>query len=211
MNKFILPENFRRDLDWYKLEVLASNHKYYQYCGEVNLYKSKWYDYRLLHPVESNIIFFEEYKWCYRHYYGKYVDHQESIVKRGVKEPSLYENKPAVINAAIKARIEADKIGIPYGLYCSFAMRILVENHMWQNIPLISQISMNYLVDEIRAEWEEFLSCDFLYPISDYFLAKNFCDDIVQKDFQDYLYKVGETNANLSYQFKSKGFYNGEL
>lgn len=206
MNKFIIPENFDKNSSWYHLETLASNHKYYKYCGEANLYKTKWYDYRLLHPVESNIVFFEEYKWCYKHYYSKYVDYQESIVKRGVKETNLYENKPAIVSAVIKSRIEADKIGIPYGLYCSFAIRILVENHMWQNIPLVSQISMNYLVEEIKAEWDDYLRCDFLYPIDDYFLAKNFCGDIVQKDFQDELQIVGSKNANLCNQFKSKGF-----
>lgn len=166
MKQFIIPEGCSQKLlkNWYDLERLAYKFKS-DSLNEASLFPSKWGDYQIIHPVNSNIIFFEEYKWLYKQYYKKYIDFQEAKVKRGVKKENLYDNEKATIKAIIKARIEADKMGIPYGLYISFAFRIVMSRYLWQNLPLPTQISFSDLVKDIEYEWKESCQYDFLQPL----------------------------------------------
>ena len=173
MNEFIIPTGCQPKLlqNWYELERLASK-KDFKVSQEANLFLSKWPDYRTIHPVNSNIIYFEEYKWMYKEYYRKFEDYRESIVKRGAKEENLYQNSPATIKAVIKGRIEADKIGMPYGLYISFANKILIQEHLWKHIPLVVHLYSPSLVDEIRDMWTNSCQYDFLTPMTNISLEK---------------------------------------
>lgn len=171
MNEFIINCPNKLIKNWYELERLASK-KDFKVSQEANLFLTKWPDYQLYHPVNSNIIFFEEYKWLYKEYYRRYEDFQEAIVKRGVKAEDLYKNPKHTIKAVIKGRIEADKIGIPYGLYISFANKILIKEHLWKHIPLVTHLYNSNLVEEIKEMWLNSCQYDFLKPSVNLFLEK---------------------------------------
>lgn len=152
MKNFIMP-NCELIKEWYNIEKKASDKNLLKAESEAFLFTTKFYKYRKLHPINANIVCFTCYKYCYAQYYAKYIDYRDSIVKRGVKQESLYDNLPATINAFVRMRIEADKIGMPYGLYCSFMIRNCIENHIWQHIPLPGQMTVPELVEEVKEMW----------------------------------------------------------
>ena len=130
--------------------------------NESVLFKSKWLDYRHLHPTAATYLYAHHYTDEYRKVYQRLRDAERGKYVRGTKGKDAM-NKPSSL-AFWKGRRSADEIGIPYNLYIGSALRFLTENKIWQRIPCAMQLYS----DEVRSfmidEWANIQKTSILEP-----------------------------------------------
>lgn len=149
---------------------------------EAELYTTKWFEYRVLHPVQATYLFAEAYIKAARNLYcktkdmdaGKYIKPfagKDLFVDQpitGSRNPNV---KPAVFKAIWRARQQADSMGIPYDFYCEAVMHFALKQS-WHRIPLAQQlyskkaettdrqVEFGYeaisVVDYVAQRWAEF-------------------------------------------------------
>lgn len=181
MKELIIPSNVKLINKWHDLERLfVTNH----FVNEQHLMLTKWGDYLEYHPVNADIIFFEAYRYCYRWYHSRYFDYEESTVKRGAKEESLFENTSGVIQAIHDTRKIADEIGMPYGYFCSYYFKIAIKQYLWQHIPLTTQMRVNHLVEAVKQEWLEMQNTFKMVPESQYLWQEEIEQDYIKTLFE---------------------------
>lgn len=164
---------------------------------EPELYQIKWWDYRLMHPVQATYFFIDAYINASRRYYRKLKDMDSAPFRkpfRGKDPFTDYEvakgsranpnMKPATMKALWRARQQADRMGIPYDFYCSEAVRFAEEHH-WKSEPRAAQLYSKKaiateaqqahgiqpisIVDWIQKKWDEFNLSRITHSDLDYF------------------------------------------
>lgn len=131
---------------------------------EPALYTTKWWDYRLLHPVQATYAFEVAYiKSCrayvkknydleygkvFKPYPGKDLFAEKQLELTPVKKKVRMKNgKPlymphaakSTISGVWKARQMADSLGIPYEFYCEAAFQY-TEKCLWHRLPAPSHL-----------------------------------------------------------------------
>ena len=91
---------------------------------EQELFKTKWFDYRKMHPVRATYVFAAYYKLAYNKMMQRRKDvNNGSVGVRGKLGDVFTETDKATRQGFWKARQNADRHGIPYGFYVRAAMR----------------------------------------------------------------------------------------
>jgi len=117
---------------------------------EAELYTKKWFEYRVLHPVQATYLFADAYIKAARNLYRKTKDNEAGRYIKPFAGKDLFVDqpvtgkrnpnvKPAVFKAIWRARQQADSMGIPYDFYCEAVMRFALQQG-WHRIPLAQQL-----------------------------------------------------------------------
>lgn len=130
---------------------------------EPDLYLTKWWDYRLLHPTQSTYLFADAYIAASRVYAKRNLDLEYGKVFKPYPGKDLFAKKellytptgkvkqksgrdaysPAASKTTIsglwRARQMADRYGIPYRFYCESAIEY-TEKGIWHRLPSPSHL-----------------------------------------------------------------------
>ena len=127
---------------------------------EPELYMTKWFDYRVLHPVQATYLFADEYTQAARGYHKRNRDVRAAPFIKPYSGKDLFTLEPepelrqitrgknagkfkrdkspnvakSVFKALWRARQSADRLGIPYRFYCEAVMRLANERG-WKRTP----------------------------------------------------------------------------
>lgn len=199
-----MKEFFGRDwsceeCEWVALQVIDV--KYHRKEGM--LYRSKFWDYKMLHPIQATLLFAEHYKDALKMAISKQHDYYAGRNYKGLKRDNLLECGARVITGMHKARQVSDEYGIPYNFWCYRAM----DYAMTVKLPHLPQPNMLYsrnpkgfekisMVDSIVRDWasvqrdQVFLSRESFYTID------NYCSNRYQLEHQRYLInRIRASNA----------------
>ncbi|CDT54019.1 conserved hypothetical protein [Vibrio coralliirubri] len=152
--------------------------------GEADLYKSKWWDYRLMHPLEATRVFADAYVKAMKSALKKQIDIYIGMNARVLKKGDLLLESKTTITGLWKARKIADKHGVPYEFWCHRAMEyadlccwpyppkpchlysesVKAESETW------SAISM---VEFILTRWNEWRQVNLLVSTDDFYQIEN--------------------------------------
>lgn len=111
--------------------------------GELELFDTKWFDYRMMHPLDATVLFCEAYKRAYSQImrtHGR-VDYVTAQFRTGLKRVPYTAQGPSVRTSLWKARQTADERGVDYDYFCSTILSIAASRewgelprpqHMWQ-------------------------------------------------------------------------------
>jgi len=122
------------------------------FAKELALYQTKWFDYRLLHPVVATYLYAAEFRRIYKRYYSKTIDLHKSRYIRGFSGQDAWVAKAS--NGFIKGRQQADSMGIPYWFYISNAYEWLYIKK-WKHLPRHVHLYNQEVIDFVEMKWGE--------------------------------------------------------
>lgn len=154
--------------------------------GEAGLFKSKWFDYRDLHPVKATYLFANMYSRAYRRLMCRRVGIEKGQYHKGFRGQDIFMLRPGDYSGFWKARQMADQLGIPYDFYNNFVMRWATDN-LWKRLPRPTMLYSEKMVDAIKAAWDDEMKAAIQVPQSERYLAENFEGHQDQYDFQFWL------------------------
>ncbi len=156
--------------------------------GELELYQSKWFDYRHLHPMDATMLFTESYKREYSRIMSTHgrEDYRKASFRTGLKRVPFINLSKANITSLWKARQKADELGVEYGFFIMNMLSIAAKRewgelprpqHLWQDDLLEIFIDRNEKRKRTRLDGSEL----------DYFKNNNYVGDEVQDAHRTYV------------------------
>ena len=145
---------YGHDLSFLHAETLAIQHIPANLLKkEAELMRTKWFDYRRMHPTKATFYLAS----CYAKAYGTAIsimkDSQMGLYHKGFKGMSFLDTKEKL--AFWRLRQGIDKLGIRYDFYLRKAMDWCIANG-WRQPPRPSQLTTNPdMVSDIMLAWEE--------------------------------------------------------
>lgn len=118
---------------------------------EPALYKSKWFDYRTMHPTLATYLLAH----CYNRAYGDHVGQNFNYAKRFMV---AFKGKDVMncreVKSFWKLRQKIDELGMRYDFFCRHAMAWCAENG-WKQPPRPSHVLTNDdLIVQVANLWE---------------------------------------------------------
>tara|TARA_R110002074_G_scaffold86408_2_gene190817 strand:- start:5851 stop:6414 length:564 start_codon:yes stop_codon:yes gene_type:complete len=123
---------------------------------EAELFDKKWFDYRFMHPLEATFNFALAYTKVYPRYgalrHGTVDAEKRLTVKsyNGICDPCAQSEK--VLSALWKARKAADELGIPYEIYCCYALDYS-ERSGWKEVASVKDLSRKDVKKVVDEKW----------------------------------------------------------
>lgn len=175
----------------------------YHRQGEADLYRTKWWDYRMLHPIEAT----EKFEEAYRHELKASRERVKSIegssYSRHLHYPHFLENSKQAITGMWNARRAVDAEGIPYRFYCRAAFRY-AERRNYSFMPTPAQIvSTNIHVnddlsmfDSVVEQWKEYQKKHFVCSEHKHYTNAAFTGTLSQCQHRSHILKHLTTVKN---------------
>lgn len=169
-------------------EVLAYEHISQQLLDlEVGMFRTKWFDYRFMHPTEATYLFAHQYRLAYKRAVERARDMDKAVYSKGYRGTDIFDLKPIEITGFWKARQSADRLGIDYEFYISEAMGYAIR-FGWKNFPRPQQLYSEKMTEYVEERWLEKLSAFTMLPKLEFFLnADEYIGQHDQIEFQSYL------------------------
>lgn len=104
--------------------------------GEADLFETKWFDYRDMHPLQATAVFTEEYKRQYANImltHGR-EDFQSAPFSTGLKRVPFQDQSAANKTSIWKARQFADRYCVNYGYFIGTVLSI-AASRLWDKLP----------------------------------------------------------------------------
>jgi hypothetical protein len=134
--------------------------------GEAELFRTKWFDYRLLHPAVATYYWAHCYREAMRRYCEMTVDRDFAQKVRAFQSDDVFLTREAL--ACTIARQSLDGLGCRYEFALGFIMRRYIERG-WRVFPRPNQLYSEELVMDIGDAWRVECSASLQLPASPYF------------------------------------------
>lgn len=212
-----MPDYFGNDLSAQQYELLRIQLVDPKLSDlEPALFGTKWWDYRILHPMQATYLFAHEYRRARRAglkrrieywaavnapVFGKHKVEQENGKEKSVAIEDFTDGSKTLITGLIKARQMADRHGIPYYSYCRAAVRY-AEDMLWTYVPKPHQMYANQKRKDINGEpiepilasvirqWEESKRSNPKLANDEFYLADNYCQHPFQEAHKQEAMKI---------------------
>lgn len=133
---------------------------------EMQLYQTKWFDYRILHPVVATYLYAYELNKTYQRYYQMTRDYEIGQYIKISKGKDIWFAKNS--GGFIKGRQQADELGIPYDFYTSAAFNFLYIKK-WKNLPRQNHMYAPDLIEHVQDKWVEYSKITLVVAKNDFF------------------------------------------
>lgn len=133
---------------------------------ELQLYQTKWFDYRLLHPVVATYLYAAEFQRTFKKYYAKTIDHEKAQYMKGFSGGDAWAAKNS--GGFIKGRQQADLMGIPYWFYIERAYEWLYRKK-WKHIPRQTHLYSEEVIQFVAEEWRIYSTESLVIAEQDFF------------------------------------------
>lgn len=161
------------------------------YQGESDLFQTKWWDYRSLHPVKATYLFAHHYRKSYRYMTQRRDDVDKGQYVRGFKGDDVFELSTRERNGFWKARRTADALGVPYDFYMIEGMRY-ADHTLWKRLPRPTQVYSEPFIEQICERWQEINNAMTVMPSSRRFLLSDYVGAEDQREFREWLCRLIE-------------------
>ena len=146
------PRRFWMMLSAAQCDMLYMKHAEKYRKLERDLYQSKWFDYRPLHPLQATYEFAQAYREAFRYITAIRFDRGAARYVKGFSGNDMLALRPQSLTGFFKARIFADQNGLPYDFMCRAAMRY-AEAASWTNMPRPTQLYGEEIGNAILEAW----------------------------------------------------------
>lgn len=169
---------------------------------EWECFKSKWFDYRALHPSMATSLFGKTFNLIKAEIHRKEVDENEAKwMLANAHKFRLEEQTERNIKAFWRARQVADLIGMRYDLFCRAAFDFLRNKKSWKRMPNPSQLYAKDVVAACVAAWEFEKKAQLIKPKSRFCLADS--DAWFKKEFDQWFIGQIVTRQNKNELLKA--------
>lgn len=173
--------------------------------NELDLFSTKWFDYRNLHPLLSTCLFCETYKKIYSRImlsHGR-DDYQIAKYRTGLKQLPYIQLQKTNITGLWKARQMADSLCVNYEYFITTLMSISCKRE-WVNLPRPAHLRDSVLIELFQQKMAERKKTSLISSDLDYFKL----DDItypqatmLQKQHLDFVIQQIKEKPILSRHF----------
>lgn len=161
------------------------------WARESELYKGKWWDYRIMHPLQATYHFVQAYRAAYKVAYARRTDSEAAKWIRVFQHDDFLEGAPSTRTALWLARQQADEIGCPYTFFCNRAMHY-AERRDWAMLPrpqaMYSTRPMYQsdltIAQYVERQWQERCRVEIMHAESDFYRVENFVNNVHQRQHQ---------------------------
>lgn len=170
------------------------------------LYRTKWFDYRLMSPFRATMAYVEAYEKVYRIIYARAID---TRVADFVKPPSvtwlclgLRNGQPKfrrLLSGFWRGRQVADALGMPYELYIEYAFEARMRNWQQRYLPRECHLYGEWDVERVQAQWEEMQSARLFMPEHPAYMIENYAGIFYQDDYHEWLFKQAGLRSDRPY------------
>lgn len=174
------------------LAVVAINEKFLKL--ESALFSSKWFDYRHLHPTQATYLFAHHYDLEYRKIYQRIRDQERGQYVKGTKGKDCMLKKE--VSGFWKGRQNADRLGVPYGLYVGSIMKFLIEDNIWQRIPRPTHLYSAKVTEFMKDKWLTVLDTEIIQPEIAHLSDDNLFSTQCKQDIERYLCECIQMRKN---------------
>lgn len=187
-----------------RYDALAVEHipsKYW--LRESELYASKWWDYRPMHPMQATYLFVDAYKRAYKAAYARRSDTEYAKWLKVFAKDDFLEGAASTRTALWLARQQADEIGCSYDFFCTRAMHY-AERRDWAMLPRPQAMYSNKpmyqsdltIAQHVERLWAEKVKTELMYSTDAFYQAENFVNNIHQREHQRMLIGRIQHNPN---------------
>lgn len=174
---------------------------------EGELFRTKHWDYRFLHPAQATQLFAHCYAQAKKHAVERRTDIWVGRNMKGLKDPVIYSLDARTITGFWKGRQMADRMGMPYDFYCEAAM-LFADVARWENLPTPIQLYSDNVPEHLRttdfavsmltfigSKWLDRIQTSIPYATHEAYLVENFKGGPEQIAYLNYLGdKIRESN-----------------
>lgn len=188
----ILPDLTPQQADQLALKI-APEHR----AEEVALMRSRWWDYRLLHPTWTTYAFASAYQCSHIEWHRRFVDIDEADKQLLWPTGDIFKEKD--LTAIWLARQAADRVGVPYPFVCSFAMQRALTRQFKRPMRPNQLYGEEFELD-LAAAWKEHLDTQMPMPSVVFFRGSQFTRHPVQLAFREWL--VSRVNSRPAPRYR---------
>lgn len=189
---------------------------------ELELYASKWFDYRELTSFQATRLYMEAFGDAYRKHYRINIDrsaaeHIKPVtvekVMKGLEEsrtappadagPQMIKERDKRIKKARTAfigcwrgRQVADALGMPYDVYCDLAFEYRMNFWNRATMPQPTHLYSEMVVEKIQERWEELQARKLYLSDKPAYMVQNYAGIAHQDDYHEWLMKQAGMRAN---------------
>lgn len=179
---------------------------------ERGLFKSKWFDYRFLHPVESTMLYMESFGAIYRRFYAQTMDSKAAehiSVPRGNDFLEDSDKNNSRILGCWRGRQIADALGMPYDIYINLAMEKRLRYWQKKRLPRPHQLYSEIIVEKMPELWKERQMIKLHYSALHNYRNESYNDYNWQNDHHEWLFH--QANMRGDQALFLAGFIKGKL
>lgn len=179
---------------------------------DLALYDSKWFDYRMMSPLQATHAYIIEYGRIYRRIYAREFDKERSehikpldfdamiaTLRSGgltrhpdapVKAEALLKKTKRAFTGCWHGRQIADFLCMPYAEYIDMAITFRMRNWQQNTMPQPSHLYRDMEVEKIVDRWEETKLAKIFVAEHPCYLVQNYSGLKHQNDYHEYLFQM---------------------
>lgn len=170
-----------------ELDALAAKHVSLSLLKkERDLYRTKWFDYRFMHPATATREFANQYRLAHARVMQRRIDVVQGQFKTGLPRKDLFELPPGTITSLWRARQFADEICAPYDWLLITAL-YYAEERCWTNMPRPQQLYSEEFTTFLKQARAEDCLIKIRTADHEFYRAPAFEGHPYQLDYQEYL------------------------
>lgn len=197
---------YGHDLGMLHAELLAIQHIPNDLLQkEAGLYRTKWFDYRRMHPTKATYLFAHEFNRAYQGFMVATHD-QSGRYMRAFKQMDILEARERL--SVWRLRQLADSLGMRYDFFLNKAFRWHSHDGWFlkkldkggRAAPRPAHIGANpELITDVMMAWEEECAARIQFPKDTRYKVENFFGHVDQLDWETYL--VGQIKTRRHPQY----------
>ena len=119
---------------------------------ESDILKTKWFDYRLIHPAKATYLFAATYTDAVKGVYAETKDKDTAASIKAFKPDDVFQSKDLL--SFWTARQRFDAVGVRYGYGLNFMIRRYVHERHWHVFPRPNQLYSEEAILDLRDAWK---------------------------------------------------------
>lgn len=163
---------------------------------DLGLFATKWFDYRLMTPLQATRLYMEMFGQVYKTIYAREIDAGRAPYVQGMNLDKvldgLSKGAPSAktkMTAAWRGRQVADALGMPYALYIELAFTYRMRRWKRPYLPSLQHLYHEYDVEKIQARWDELQEAQLFLAENPAYLLDNYQALNHQNDYHEWLLK----------------------
>ncbi len=167
---------------------------------ERELYRTKWFDYRYLDPVQATMLYAAYYEPIYAEQVQRHATTEEAQYRKPITLEKLMREivKPeptpvakSNFSSLFRGRAVADALGMPYDFFLRTSFEVRMR--AWQNsrLPRPQQLYNENFIPRVIEEWEKHKDQVRLHAKHPAYQAGHFEGTAFQNDYREFLLEQG--------------------
>lgn len=202
---------FSADLDAERVPTLENDYFAHNYINkkfqafDLELYKSKWFDYRFMTPLQATRAYIDQWGAIYRRIYAREFDRQTAEyikpldwdhIRRRLTQGDKKTSAHLAFTGCWRGRQIADALGMPYEIYIDLALTYRMRRWKQRHMPQPHHLYHEFDVEKVQNRWIELQSSSLYLAEHPAYMVQNYQGVESQNDYHEWLFAQAGKRSN---------------